>query len=78
MRYTWANTFILVLAAASLATGFFALVAGSPDAAWRLQAHRIAGLAVAGVLVWKLPNVVRPLVARWGRGRSRTSSPSSS
>ena len=66
MRYTWANTFILVLAAASLATGFFALVAGSPDAAWRLQAHRIAGLAVAGVLVWKLPNVVRPLVARWG------------
>ncbi|MCH6552429.1 MAG: molybdopterin-dependent oxidoreductase [Planctomycetes bacterium] len=66
MRYTWANTFILVLAAASLATGFLALVAGSPDAAWRLHAHRIVGLAVAGVLVWKLPNVVRPLVARWG------------
>ncbi|MCI0779543.1 MAG: molybdopterin-dependent oxidoreductase [Chloroflexi bacterium] len=64
MRYTWANTFILVLAAASLATGFFALVAGSPDAAWRLQAHRIVGLAVAAVLVWKLPNVVRPLTRR--------------
>lgn len=64
MRYTWANIFILVLAAASLATGFLALVAGSPDAAWRLQAHRIVGLAVAGVLVWKLPNVVRPLTRR--------------
>ena len=64
MRHTWANTFILVLAAASLATGFLALVAGSPDAAWRLHAHRIAGLAVAGVLVWKLPNVVRPLAHR--------------
>ena len=64
MRHTWANTFILVLAAASLATGFLALVAGSPDEAWRLHAHRIVGLAVAGVLVWKLPNVVRPLAHR--------------
>ena len=71
MKNPWANTFVLVLAAASLATGFVALVAGSSEQAWQLHAHRVVGFAVAAVLLWKLPNVVAPLVRRWGGWRLR-------
>ena len=66
MTNPWANTFVLALSAASLATGFIALVAGSPEQAWQLHAHRVVGFAVAAVLLWKLPNVVAPLVRRRG------------
>ncbi len=66
MTNPWANTFVLALSAASLATGFIALVAGSPEQAWQLHAHRVVGFAVAAVLLWKLPNIVAPLVRRRG------------
>ena len=64
MKHPWANPFILFLAAASLVTGYFAMVAGSAGQAWHVDAHRIAGFAVAGVLVWKGAAVVASLVRR--------------
>ena len=67
MRHTWANAFVLLLAAGSLLTGYFAFVAAEPELAWHVSAHRMAGFAVVAVLVWKLPNVLRPLRQRWGR-----------
>ena len=66
MRHTWANAFILLLAATSLVTGYYALVAGDPSQAWQVSAHNIAGFGVVAVLVWKLPNVLRPLIRRFG------------
>ncbi len=66
MTHPWANTFILTLAAISLGTGFVALVAGSDGQAWMLHLHRVAGFAVAAVLLWKLPNIVAPLARRRG------------
>ena len=66
MKHPWANAFILLLAATSLVTGYYALVAGEPGQAWHIPAHRAAGLAIVAVLVWKLPNVLRPLKRRYG------------
>ena len=66
MRHTWANAFVLALAVGSLATGYFALVAAEPEQAWHVSAHRMAGFAVVAVLIWKLPNVLRPLRRRFG------------
>ena len=66
MRHTWANAFILLLAASSLVTGYYALVAGEPSQAWQVSAHNVAGFGVVAVLVWKLPNILRPLRRRFG------------
>lgn len=66
MKHPWANAFVLLLAAGSLITGYFAFAAGEPGQAWHVSAHRVAGFAVVAVLAWKLPNVVRPLKRRWG------------
>ncbi len=66
MRHRWANAFVLLLAGASLVTGYYAFVAAAPEQAWHVSAHRMAGFAVVVVLVWKLPNVIRPLRRRWG------------
>ena len=67
MQHPWANMFVLLLAAGSIVTGYYAFVAGEPEQAWQASAHRAAGLAVVAVLVWKVPNVLRPLRRRFGR-----------
>ena len=46
MKHPWANAFVLLLAAGSLLTGYFAFAAGEPGQAWHVSAHRVAGLAV--------------------------------
>lgn len=66
MRHPWANAFILLIAGASLVTGYYAFVAGELAQAWRVSAHNAAGFGVVAVLVWKMPNVLRPLIRRYG------------
>ena len=67
MKHPWANMFVLLLATGSIVTGYYAFVAAEPEQAWQASTHRAAGLAVVAVLVWKVPNLLRPLKRRWGR-----------
>lgn len=53
MRFPWANTLLLVLILAELASGFFGLVSGSPDKAILMQTHRVAGYGILVILLWK-------------------------
>jgi hypothetical protein len=53
MRYPWANTALLVLLLAQLATGVGALLSGSEQFSWVLWLHGIAGYAIGVVLFWK-------------------------
>lgn len=64
MRFPWANTLLLLLIGADLATGFFGLVSGSPDRAIFLQLHRVAGYGILAVLAWKSANVLLSLRRR--------------
>ena len=64
MRYPWANTLILVLVAAELATGAFGLVSGSPDLALYVLLHRVFGYGLLLLLVWKGALVVGSLRRR--------------
>ena len=66
MKHPWANMFVLLLATGSIVTGYYAFVAAEPEQAWQTSAHRAAGLAVVAVLMWKVPNVLRPLRRRYG------------
>ena len=73
MRYPWANTILLALIGVELASGFFGLVSNSPDEAFFILAHRIAGWGIVGVLLWKAVNVATSL--RWHRAAApRTAS----
>ena len=65
MRFPWANTLLLALIGVELVSGFFGLVANSPDEAAFILAHRIAGWGIVAVLGWKAANVLRSL--RWRR-----------
>ena len=65
MKYPWANTLLLALIGVELVSGFFGLVANSPDESAYILAHRIAGWGIVVVLIWKLRNVRASL--RWAR-----------
>lgn len=54
MKFPWANTLLVLLVIAELATGFFGLVSGSPDRAIFIQVHRVAGYGILLVLAWKV------------------------
>lgn len=58
MRYPWANTALLFLIVAQLATGFGGLITGSDDRRWILWLHGIGGFAILLVLRWKAAIVV--------------------
>lgn len=68
MRFPWANTLLLLLIFAELATGFFGLLSGSTDRAIFIQLHRVAGYTILAVLVWKGTNILSSL--RWRRARA--------
>lgn len=68
MRFPWANTLLLLLIFAELATGFFGLLSGSTDRAIFIQLHRVAGYTILAVLVWKGANILSSL--RWRRARA--------
>lgn len=68
MRFPWANTLLLLLIFAELATGFFGLISGSTDRAIFIQLHRVAGYAILAVLLWKGANVLSSL--QWRRARA--------
>ena len=73
MRFPWANTLLLALIGVELVSGFFGLVSNSPDEAFFILAHRIAGWGIVAVLAWKIVNVVASL--RWPRSAApRTAS----
>ena len=73
MKFPWANTLLLALIAVELVSGFFGLVSNSPDEAYFILLHRIAGWGIIAVLAWKIANVVRSL--RWPRSATpRTAS----
>ena len=73
MKFPWANTILLALIAVELVSGFFGLVSNSPDEAYFILLHRIAGWGIVAVLAWKIANVVRSL--RWPRSATpRTAS----
>ena len=65
MRFPWANTLLLALVLAELASGFFGLVSGSPDEAYFILSHRIAGYGLLVILGWKAVNILFSL--RWRR-----------
>ena len=65
MKFPWANTLLLVLIVAELASGFFGLVSGSSDKAILIQTHRVAGYGIIAVLIWKARNIRFSL--RWRR-----------
>jgi DMSO/TMAO reductase YedYZ molybdopterin-dependent catalytic subunit len=71
MKFPWANTLLIVLIMAELATGLFGLVSGSPDRAIFIQAHRIAGFGILLVLAWKILLVLHS----FRRRRRRVSAP---
>ena len=58
-----------LLVAFLFATGVMTLFAGQRGDAWVFAAHGVGGLALAGVLGWKLRRVWRRLAqpARWDR-----------
>ncbi|MCH9010718.1 MAG: hypothetical protein IIC21_08850 [Chloroflexi bacterium] len=68
MKFPWANTLLLLLIFAELATGFFGLVSGSTDRAIFIQLHRAAGYGILAVLVWKGANILFSL--QWRRARA--------
>jgi hypothetical protein len=53
MRYTWANTILLVLLLLQIITGFWGLISGSEGFSWVLWFHGVGGYAVAVILFWK-------------------------
>lgn len=66
MKFPWANTLLLLFILAELVSGFLGLVyGGSPDRAIFMQAHRVAGYGILGVLAWKARNILFSL--RWRR-----------
>ncbi len=65
MRYSWANTLLLLFLLAELVSGFFGLTSGSEDRAIHMQVHRVAGYGILAILVWKTAIVVHSL--RWPR-----------
>lgn len=67
MRFPWANTLLLLLIFAELATGLFGLVSGSSDRAVFILLHRASGYGIVTVLIWKGANVAFSL--RWPRAR---------
>ncbi len=69
MPYPWANVFVLIVGGVSLLSGFFGLLAGSPEWGIALDAHRISGFALVALLIWKGRNILVSLTnrARWRR-----------
>jgi DMSO/TMAO reductase YedYZ molybdopterin-dependent catalytic subunit len=53
MRYPWANTALLLLLVAMVATGLVGLVSGEPAFGWALWLHGVGGYAMLAALVWK-------------------------
>lgn len=70
MRHGWANTALLVLIVAQVATGTFGLAAGASDRAVYLWLHNIGAFTILGVLGWKTLIAVRSLKRPSG-GRPR-------
>ena len=64
MVFPWANTLILVFAAAELISGYFGLVSGSSDRAIYMQVHRAAGYGIVLLLLWKGRNIAFSLRRR--------------
>ena len=64
MRYTWANTILLVLIASQILTGFFGLISGSADFSWVLWLHGVGGYAVGVILFWKSAVIIDALKRR--------------
>ena len=63
----------MALICVELVSGFFGLVSNSPDEAYFILAHRIAGWGIVAVLAWKIVNVAMSL--RWPRNAApRTAS----
>lgn len=61
MRYSWANTVLLVFVLAEAVTGLFGLVAGSPDRAIWNDIHLAVAFGIMGVLGWKTALALRSL-----------------
>ncbi len=62
MKYPWANVLILFLAGVGMATGFLGLLSDTSLAVASLWVHRISGYALIFLLVWKLQNILQPIL----------------
>ena len=61
MPFPWANTLLLFLVLAQLASGFFGLTNGLAARAWLLWTHGIGAYALGLVLLWKARVIARAL-----------------
>ncbi len=68
MRHAWANTLLLVMVTAELISGALGLVSGSPDQAYFMLSHRIAGWGLVALIGWKLANIMGSLRLRRSSG----------
>ena len=64
MRYSWANTILLVLLAWQMLTGFWGLISGAEGRFWVLWLHGLGGYATGVILVWKGAVIVDALRRR--------------
>lgn len=68
MRHSWANTGLLLLVLAEVATGLFGLAAGAPNRAFLNDLHAIFSFGIVAILGWKtaiaLGSLQRPAGAR--------------
>ena len=62
MKYPWANVLILFLAGVGMATGFLALTSDGTLTVVALWVHRISGYALIFLMVWKLQNILQPIL----------------
>lgn len=58
MKFPWANSLLLALVVVELASGIIGLVAGAPEKAIFIQAHRAAGYGILLLLIWKGGNIL--------------------
>ena len=72
MRFPWANTLLLMLILAELASGLFGLLSGSSSGPAFMAVHRVAGYGILAVLLWKGRVVLSSLRKPGVRRRSAT------
>ena len=72
MRFPWANTLLIVLILADLASGLFGLLSGSSPGPAFMAIHRVAGYGILAVLIWKSRVVLSSLRKPGVRRRSAT------
>ena len=64
LRYSWANTILLVLLLWQMLTGFWGLINGSEGRFWVLWLHDLGGYATAIILLWKGAVILETLKRR--------------